>query len=184
MTTQSFKKAVLISVATFLKAKISEAPVTFVLIKISTLERNGKTNCQCLLQNNSVVPHVTWQMVPDGLTAKKEETYITIYPSTVASLHNTMSQLHIHFFSSDPTSQPSRSEMTWIICKNINQISLKILGTLTPTQISKMFEADLKFIFKWMSACPTDSSSRRGFQKESCQRIFKKSSWLLGFLFP
>lgn len=56
----------------------------------------------------------------DSLMAKEEEAH-PVYPATVSALHNITSWSHIRFFSSpNPTSQPSRSEWIWIICKNIN----------------------------------------------------------------
>lgn len=120
----------------------------------------------------------------DSLMATKEETHIPIHPATVLSLHNSVSSLHIHFFSSShPKAQPSRRELIWIICKNINQIILNILGILAATQISKVFEANFKFRVKRMSACSIDSSSRQGFKKEkkAVKSIFNKSSLFLWF---
>lgn len=129
MTISSVKKAILTLLCCIAESqKLCDAPETFVLTEpVFWEEMKRPTAGVCWRETQLFLPLCNrWQGQADGWggnTQAHSPSHCSLPPHHVLTVSSFLS-------SSDPTSQPSRNEWVWIICKCMAYISINTLVSL------------------------------------------------------
>lgn len=150
---------------------LCDAPETFVLIKTFSSEKKWGEHEPRFVEGE---PSCLFHSAADGMDSlsAKEETYNPIIQlsssRSEAPRHN-----YSHIFSFK--SQPSRRELIWIICSNINQIPLSTLGILAlPRHLRQIVNSYLN------EGQLVPQTAHKGLKKKMV-RFCKKSGFFLIF---